>query len=148
MAVKSAHWRLNEGEVSSEVIDGELIVMHHKLGRYYSSAGIGALVWTGLVDGLSTQATCEAVAGRCGVSPQAIAGDIQAFIASLVEEQLLQESIADTEAPVTVAARGGALAYARPQLQVYTDMKDLLQLNPIHDVSEEGWPTRPTADKV
>jgi hypothetical protein len=76
------------------------------------------------------------------------AGDIQAFIASLVEEQLLQESIADTEAPVTVAARGGALAYARPQLQVYTDMKDLLQLNPIHDVSEEGWPTRPTADKV
>jgi hypothetical protein len=31
---------------------------------------------------------------------------------------------------------------------VYTDMKDLLQLNPIHDVSEEGWPTRPTADKV
>ncbi len=31
-------------------------------------------------------------------------------------------------------------AFAPPRLQRYTDMQDLLLLDPIHDVDEVGWP--------
>jgi hypothetical protein len=65
----------------------------------------------------------------------------------LVSEELLRESPAEpTEA--VLEQTGEALVYAKPELQVYSDMKDLLLLDPIHDVSEEGWPIRPVADKV
>ena len=36
-------------------------------------------------------------------------------------------------------ARG---AYRTPVLSIYTDMQDLLLLDPIHDVDQAGWPTR------
>jgi hypothetical protein len=32
--------------------------------------------------------------------------------------------------------------FIAPVLAVYTDMQDLLLLDPIHDVDEIGWPTR------
>jgi hypothetical protein len=31
-------------------------------------------------------------------------------------------------------------------MHVYSDMRDLLMLDPIHDVAEEGWPSRPPED--
>ncbi len=30
--------------------------------------------------------------------------------------------------------------YAPPALETYTDMQELLLLDPIHDVDETGWP--------
>jgi hypothetical protein len=137
---------LNEREVSSEVIDGELIVMHLKTGKYYSSSGTGPLVWGCLVAGMSAAATREFVAAGCHVSPQSIEADIDAFIDSLCREQLLSESGARAGPVHPPAAAAGV--YTKPELQIYTDMQDLLLLDPIHDVSEDGWPMRPTADKA
>ena len=145
--MNGARWQLNEREVSSEVIDGELIIMHLKSGKYYSSAGVGPLVWSCVARGLTSMAASEVVAKHCGMRAQDVAADVEAFIASLVSEELLRESPAEpTEA--VLEQTGEALVYAKPELQVYSDMKDLLLLDPIHDVSEEGWPIRPVADKV
>lgn len=140
------HWQLKEREVSSEVIDGELIIMHLKTGKYYSSSGTGPLVWSCLVAGMTAASTRDLVASCCGVSPQSIETDIDEFIASLALEQLLHESSAEAD-PVTPPGIETQV-YSKPELQVYSDMKDLLLLDPIHDVSEDGWPMRPTADKA
>jgi hypothetical protein len=34
----------------------------------------------------------------------------------------------------------GRLSFTHPQLQKYTDMQELLLLDPIHEVEESGWP--------
>jgi len=36
--------------------------------------------------------------------------------------------------------------FRAPVLNVYADMKDLLLLDPIHDVDEVGWPTPKSVD--
>jgi hypothetical protein len=34
-----------------------------------------------------------------------------------------------------------------PLLRKYTDMRDLLLLDPIHDVDEQGWPVRKLTER-
>jgi len=36
---------------------------------------------------------------------------------------------------------GGTLVFDAPVLHSYTDMQDVLLLDPIHDVDETGWPS-------
>ena len=48
--------------------------------------------------------------------------------------------IATPSAPTLLVTE--KLAYEHPVLQKYTDMEDLLLLDPIHDVDEAGWPAR------
>jgi hypothetical protein len=36
--------------------------------------------------------------------------------------------------------------WVAPTLTVYADMQDLFQLDPIHDVDETGWPSRPAEE--
>ena len=36
----------------------------------------------------------------------------------------------------------GPATYSKPELHVYSDMEELLLLDPVHDVGDEGWPNR------
>jgi hypothetical protein len=41
---------------------------------------------------------------------------------------------------------GSRKTWQAPELSIYEDMQDLLQLDPIHDVDETGWPARKLED--
>ncbi len=69
---------------------------------------------------------------------------VRAFLKELQEEQLIV-----TEPAEILAAPAGPLppAASRPALQKFTDLQDLLMLDPIHEVDERGWPhARPPGD--
>lgn len=40
----------------------------------------------------------------------------------------------------------GAIPYAAPVVSVFTHLQDLLLFDPIHEVTEAGWPTSPNED--
>ena|SRR6476660_8869681 len=42
---------------------------------------------------------------------------------------------------------GTAAAFVTPELHKYTDMQELLLVDPIHEVAEEGWPFRNTTER-
>jgi hypothetical protein len=49
-------------------------------------------------------------------------------------------------APNGETSVGAASVFAPPALEKYTDMQELLQVDPIHDVDDEqGWPKMPGA---
>lgn len=136
-----ACWQLNHRDVVCEMIDGELIIMNSKTGKYFSSDGVGPFVWSCVTGGLTGKQTITAVAERCRVPATAIADDIQAFIESLEREDLIRDGSMQPAASVAECSEG--LTYSKPVLEIYSDMQDLLLLDPIHDVSEDGWPMRP-----
>jgi hypothetical protein len=139
----------NAPSVVSEVIDGEVVIMNLTSGNYYSSDGAGAVIW-GWIEGGKTLDDIERLAGQhYEASAEAIAIALTAFFDRLLEEKLVRE-ITQVPAPVGghgPSANGGPSRqrFVPPELHVYTDMQDLLLLDPIHDVDEGGWP-RPKAD--
>ena len=144
-------FRVNTPDVMHETIDGEVIVINLVSGNYYSFRGTGAEIWA-LVDGqgvLSVDEIAEALALRFG-SPRS---EINSAVASFLEDLLEEGLVAHTEAmegarrePAEQANGVPKKAFELPRVEKYTDMQDLVLLDPVHQVDDTGWPrARPDA---
>jgi hypothetical protein len=121
--------------VVSEVIDGEAIIMDMRSGLYFSADGVAALIWDAVAKGASLN-DIEGWAARHYSADSLEA--VRAFLDKLIENKLVTAE--EQGASDGFALPEPAIAYAPPQLLVHGDMQDLIMLDPIHDVSEAGWP--------
>lgn len=139
------HFRVNSPNVIHEIIDGEAVLVNLESGSYYSIDSVGAVVWDYVEKGLSTSQIVEAIAGQYDGEQADIAQGVQQLFVQLQEEQLIvpiEGPPSNGHTPIINApANGqGKPQFETPVLHKYTDMEDLLLLDPIHDVDESGWP--------
>ncbi len=132
-------YRLNDEEAVSENLDGEVIVVNLQSGTYYSMLGSAADIWGALLGGWSTREIADRLAQ--GKPRDGIEADINEFVATLTAENLLLPT--DSAPNVSRVEFLPSQTYAMPELQIYTDMQELLLVDPIHEVTEEGWPLQP-----
>lgn len=137
-------YRINAANVVSEIIDGEAIMMHQISGDYFSADGLGCEIWRWIGEGRSRQQMLDLLSGRTTQPPAELSRSLDSFIADLLAHTLIVEAEegdgTDPEAPPETPANG-TVAFSAPVLHVYTDMRDLLLLDPIHDVEAQGgWP--------
>jgi hypothetical protein len=143
-------FRVNSPKVIHEIIDGEAVIVHLDTGAYYSTDKVGAAVWDLLSRGMSIGQIIHVIANQSRVNFEDIDEGIANFVTQLQEENLIL--FADENQPVDLTSPGNnpdsaahlqslsELSYKEPLLHKYTDMEDLLLLDPIHDVDETGWP--------
>ncbi len=139
----------NTPAVVSEIIDGEAVIMHLKSGNYYSTEHVGSQVWAWLEQGLSRSQIVDRMAARYEVAQSELSASFDAFLAELLAQDLVREvTAASATAAVddSASVNGAARPFAPPVLNVYSDMKDLLLLDPIHDVDVVGWPKQKASD--
>jgi hypothetical protein len=131
--------RTNDAQVVFDVFDGEVMAVRNDTGTYYSMQGAAGLAWQSLAAGLDVDATTQLLAATYGQPHDEVQAHVQAFVASLLDAQLLLEG--DTTEPGTPPAPSGDdEPYQAPVLQAFTDMQDLLLFDPIHEVEPTGWP--------
>lgn len=139
--MQSASFRINAPDVINEVIEGEAIILHLGTGRYYSARGCGAEAWGWLSMGVSTGRVAELLSGSYDASPDQIDRALEEFTNYLVAEGLV---VAGPAAPATVPAPADGQAkraFDPPTMESFSDLEDLLLLDPVHEVSTElGWP--------
>jgi hypothetical protein len=138
-------FRLNDGDVVSEVLDGEVIVIHLQSGTYYSMLASAADIWNALLSGRSVEEITDWLAQDANVERAHIATEVAQFVSNLVAENLLVPTVGKP-----TQSRDGwetAAAYATPELHKYTDMQEMLLVDPIHEVTEEGWPSQNTTER-
>ena len=132
--------KIRTPEVVHETVDDEVVIINLDKGIYYSTDGVGACIWSQVAEGLDREAIVRWGADNFADVGSAEA-DVRAFLAELEANELVTETSEPAPA-VTTAEQPTPVAYRRPELQVFTDMEDLLLLDPIHDVeAEQGWPT-------
>ena len=73
--------------------------------------------------------------------------EVEGFAGRLLDAGVLRAR--DGTAPAPAAADDAPAdapaakePFRAPQIRAYTDMQDLLMIDPIHDVDETGWPVR------
>ncbi len=137
--------RVNGPQVIHESIDGEVIVINLGTGSYYSLKGSGAEVWDVLDRaGVATEEILvNALAARFDCSRPEIAAGVGSLLNELRGEGLIVEA-ETTAAPVSLVeeAVGTKAAFEPPRLEKFTDMQDLVLLDPVHEVDATGWPQR------
>ena len=144
-------YRIEAASVVSDVIDGEAVMLHRGSGDYFSADGTGCLIWQWIGEGHGRARMLSELESRFAAEPAELAAALDGFLAELASHGLVHEDgAASASAEAAVAAMPGErAAFTRPVLNVYSDIRNLLLLDPIHDVSEEsGWPVPKPAGRA
>lgn len=139
MAEATVRYQLRSSDVTGKVIDGEAIIMNLATGAYYSMDGAGAALWELLELGCSRDEAVNALADRYAVDPEVLSRDVNAVIEDLLAEELIAEA-GGRVAPTAIPVLGTRSEYTAPSLQKFTDMADLLALDPpMPGLDESAW---------
>ncbi len=122
---------MNVRDVAAKVVEGEAVIIDLASGVYYSLDAPGALVWAMLERHHSEASVAAELASRFGVDEDRAGADVARLISSLQSEGLVVEAAdgappsepLDIELPTTEP-------YEAPTLEKYSDMADLLALDP------------------
>jgi len=134
----SMYYATQAPKVVSRQFDDEIIVANFETGIYYSLTGTAADIWLGL----GCCATIEEIASALEAIDSQHTENITEIVKNFVEKLLNEKIII----PLDRAPDRGPWApqfstpFSRPALERFDDLRDLLFLDPVHDVSDAGWP--------
>ena len=129
-----------------ETLDGEVIVVNLDTGVYYSLSGVAAEIWAEVARGASAAQAVDELNARYDANGSDLETAVARFVEELEREQLIAaDGDAAPRAATTVNGTARA-AFVEPVLHKYTDMQELLLLDPIHEVAETGWPSPAATD--
>jgi hypothetical protein len=122
--------RPNDDEVIGKVLDGEAILINLATGSYYAIPDVGAFIWQAIVEQCSLGEIAVRVNANYDVSLEQARADMLQFAARLMDENIVapaSDAPGDSPAPAPPTQRA---PYAAPTLTVYSDMRNLLALDP------------------
>jgi len=147
MMTLATRYRINSPGVVHETFDDEVVIIDFDSGSYYSLDASGTVVWNLLQGGATVPGIVSEMARRFEGEQAEIAQAVKELVVELEQENLIvPDGVGEPEATaeaIDVASEGSKPALATATLQKYTDMQELLLLDPIHDVDETGWPNLP-----
>ena len=136
-------YRINTPTITHQTIDGEVVLINLETGCYYSLQQSGADIWQLLEAGADAEAIATQLGRRYQAEPGQIASAVEKLLAELREEAII---VPDASPAANGRQLSGSPAepsgkpFEPPVFQKFTDMQDLLLLDPIHEVAETGWP--------
>jgi hypothetical protein len=128
--------KISGPDVSFESFEGEILIINLGNGNYHSLRGVAVPIWTLVIAGQNGAEIAALWPDEVGAE-----SDINAFVEALRSAGLI---VSRDDAPVeSVAAPESLPEFSAPEIENFTDMQDLLMLDPIHEVDVEGWPKQP-----
>jgi hypothetical protein len=141
-----------KSSVSMERLDGETIAIDFLSGRFYSFRETGAdLLWL-ISQGISSDHFARVLGEHFQLHEDSaeVSKQINDFLDALLTLNII-EIHTDLQANQTSADETIRLPddyprteWVSPMLTSNDDLADLLKIDPIHDVSESGWPEFPS----
>ncbi len=137
----NALFRLAGPDIVHDVIDDGIVVVNLSAGAYFTLDGVAREIWDLLASGRSQGEITADLGTRYDARPEEIVDGVESFLGRLSEEGLI---VGAGEGPLSepsgLLGRTDKRPFAAPVLVKYTDLEDLLTLDPIHEVDDSGWP--------
>lgn len=133
--------KINEPDVVLQLFPDEAVIVNLREGVYFSTDGTGADIVGMIAANASLKEMQDLMDARWSDVPREAVPD---FMRELFRQHIL-EAVNPSEASTAAQAfpaRDPKLPFVTPKLNVYEDMQQLLLLDPVHDVGEQGWPNR------
>jgi hypothetical protein len=147
-------FRINSSKIVHETIDGEVIIINFENGSYYSLNAAGKDIWNCLEKNFNLSRITVEITARYKGNNEEIKKDLNQFLVELEKEELiiLDKEMKDNGPEISpnkleINEEREKLKYEKPELRKYTDMKEMLLLDPIHEVDETGWPSAKISPK-
>jgi hypothetical protein len=142
--IPELRFRVNKPTVTYETIEGESVVINLETGSYYSLRAIGSEIWESLAANRAVELIVDDLSALYNATRVQVEQSVIQLIGELRQEQLIVpdgaigSSASGSQAPSVASTVKSE--FQAPVLQKFTDMQELLLLDPIHDVDAAGWP--------
>jgi hypothetical protein len=134
-------YRINAPDVIAETMGGETIIVHLSSGCYFNLAGSGADIWDGLAVGESEGQITRRLEQLYDASPDELRVAVDQLVGQLTAEELIVADPDVAPAPdVVPSTTSDRKPFVLPALGKFTDMQDIILLDPVHEVDARGWP--------
>ena len=101
-------------------------------------------MWEWLTHGFTLESIIEEFSKRYDIGQDVLSTSFNCMISELLDEGLVSPLEGDVDhgsgQPTVLPIEHLPQTFEPPVIQRYTDMQDLLLLDPIHEVEESGWP--------
>lgn len=133
-------YQIQRSRIVYEVLNTEVIVVDFDTGNYYALAHVAKQVWQLIERKTPVGQIARLIAEHYQLAADRVLKDVEQLIEELAVNELIAPCEENSAEPVQVVSDG--LSYEAPKLQKYTDVQNLLLLDPIHEVTEVGWPDK------
>jgi hypothetical protein len=135
-------YRVNSPQVISETVGGETIIVNLASGHYFSLQGTAVDIWQGVERGEAAESIVLELEQRYEAGDGEIGAAVQKLLDEFAAAELL---VADANGAGTVATAsaqdvGERVPFVTPSFSTFTDMQDIILLDPVHEVDTRGWP--------
>jgi hypothetical protein len=141
---QSNAYKIAGEHVVSRTFEDELTLINLATGDYFAAGGVVLDLWRLLETPVSVRHLIEQVCSCYQVDPTVASMECRRLVDLFLCHALIVEvpSVEETDAIERDDARA-RLAWPGGWLEAYNDMKELLLLDPVHDVGEGAWPPKP-----
>jgi Coenzyme PQQ synthesis protein D (PqqD) len=137
-------YRVNAPHVIAETIGGETIIVHLSTGCYFSLGGSAPAIWEQLAVGIPVDEVRQQLSGRYDADDAELEAAVARIVDELQREELIVAEAGENGAPPAATSAPDAPAerapFEQPTLSKFTDMQDIILLDPVHEVDARGWP--------
>jgi hypothetical protein len=139
------NYRVNSPQVISETVGGETIIVNLASGHYFSLEGTAVDVWQGLERGDAIEKVVYELEQRYEAEGNAIASAVEKLLEDFVGAELVVAEANGAGEPQIPRPQevGERAPFVPPTYAMFTDMQDIILLDPVHEVDTRGWPHAP-----
>jgi hypothetical protein len=134
---------VNSPQVISETVGGETIIVNLASGHYFSLQGTAPDIWTGIERGDEAASIVHQLEQRYEATGN---DDIGAAVNKLLDDFVAAELVVvdgngnNSATPPPSQTGGDRIPFVAPSFTTFTDMQDIILLDPVHEVDTRGWP--------
>ena len=135
-----SRFAVNTPNIVCEIFDNEVVAVNLDVGIYYSITGWSAKVWQMIQNGLSIEEMNQILTKYCDDSAN-INESLAKFAQNLLDKNLIVSSNPLDKTPSNEILFEKIDRMPDLLIEEFSDMQDILLLDPVHDVDESGWPS-------
>jgi hypothetical protein len=135
-------YRVNKPHVILEDFGDEFVIVNLFSGNYYSIDAIGAEIWAMIQKGATATEIIAHLSREYDGARTTIEEAVKSFMREIISENLIVSDAVESSQPPALDNEGSRVQkpFTAPVLHKYTDMQELLLVDPIHEVDDSGWP--------
>ena len=139
--INTTRYSINHSKIVFEKFEDEVVLINLDNGNYFSIREVAGIVWDLIDKGFNRIEVAGFLSELFATSSADLEADVELFIKQLLTEELISVSTSEANTAIDASSiKTSGKEYAKPMLDVYSDMQDLILLDPIHEVDDTGWP--------
>lgn len=139
-------YNIYDNNIISDVFGEEVVLVNLESGVYYSLRYSAAQIWIRLINQYSPTEIFADLIQIYKVDENDLISDINLFFTQLLEVKIIKIALETEKKSIEFNSKEMLVPYTSPVLETFSDMQEILLLDPVHDVDKAGWPISKNPD--